>query len=29
MSPPLAAGPAPDLDLLFTAQVVGWLEPCG
>jgi len=27
--PPLAAGPAPDLDLLFTAQVAGWVEPCG
>lgn len=27
--PPLPPGPAPDLDLVFTAQVVGWLEPCG
>jgi hypothetical protein len=27
--PPLPAGPAPDLDLVFTAQVAGWLEPCG
>lgn len=29
MPPPLAGGPAPDLDLLFTAQVAGWVEPCG
>jgi hypothetical protein len=27
--PPLPAGPPPDLDLVFTAQVAGWLEPCG
>ena len=27
--PPLAEGPAPDLDLVFTAQVIGWIEPCG
>jgi hypothetical protein len=27
--PPLPPGPAPDLDLVFTAQVAGWLEPCG
>jgi len=27
--PPLAEGPAPDLDLVFTAQVIGWVEPCG
>ncbi|HUD70506.1 MAG TPA: hypothetical protein VMQ62_00975 [Dongiaceae bacterium] len=26
---PLAPGPTPDLDLLFTAQVAGWIEPCG
>jgi hypothetical protein len=26
---PLAPGPAPDLDLVFTAQVAGWIEPCG
>ena len=25
----VAGGPAPDLDLLFTAQVAGWIEPCG
>ena len=29
LPPPLAAGPAADLDLVFTAQVAGWLEPCG
>jgi hypothetical protein len=29
MPPPLAAGPAPDLDLIFSAQVAGWVEPCG
>jgi hypothetical protein len=29
LSPPLAAGPIPDLDLLFTSQVAGWIEPCG
>lgn len=27
--PPLAKGPPPDLDLVFTAQVIGWIEPCG
>ncbi len=27
--PPLARGPVPDLNLVFTAQVAGWLEPCG
>ncbi len=27
--PPLPGGPAPDLDLVFTAQVAGWIEPCG
>jgi hypothetical protein len=27
--PPLPAGPAADLDLVFTAQVIGWVEPCG
>jgi len=27
--PTIASGPAPDLDLLFTAQVAGWIEPCG
>lgn len=27
--PAIASGPAPDLDLLFTAQVAGWIEPCG
>ncbi len=26
---PLPAGPAPDLDLVFTNQVAGWIEPCG
>jgi hypothetical protein len=29
LPPPLASGPAPDLDLAFTAQVIGWIEPCG
>ena len=29
LTPPLVEGPAPDLDLVFTAQVVGWVEPCG
>jgi hypothetical protein len=29
LPPPLASGPIPDLDLLFTAQVAGWIEPCG
>lgn len=28
-NPAIAGGPAPDLDLLFTAQVAGWIEPCG
>ena len=27
--PAIVSGPAPDLDLLFTAQVAGWIEPCG
>ena len=27
--PPLAHGPVPDLNLVFTAQVAGWIEPCG
>lgn len=27
--PPLASGPVPDLELLFTSQVAGWIEPCG
>ncbi len=27
--PPLDTGPAPDLNLVFTAQVRGWIEPCG
>ena len=26
---PLASGPVPELDLLFTSQVAGWVEPCG
>lgn len=29
VDPPLAPGPIPDLDLLFTAEVAGWIEPCG
>lgn len=29
VDPPLPLGPTPDLDLLFTAQVAGWVEPCG
>jgi len=29
LPPPLASGAIPDLDLLFTAQVAGWIEPCG
>ncbi len=29
LEPPLAKGPAPDLDLVFTSQVIGWIEPCG
>ncbi len=28
-APPLPSGPAPDLDLLFTGQVAGYVEPCG
>jgi hypothetical protein len=27
--PPLAEGPPPDLGIAFTAQVIGWVEPCG
>lgn len=27
--PPLPAGPAPDLAIVFTDQVVGYIEPCG
>ena len=29
VDPPLPLGPTPDLDLLVTAQVAGWVEPCG
>ena len=29
LAPPLPGGPAPDLDLVFTGQVVGYVEPCG
>ncbi len=29
MPPPLPGGQAPDLDLVFTSQVAGWIEPCG
>lgn len=29
VDPPFPPGPTPDLDLLFTAQVAGWIEPCG
>lgn len=29
LPPPLPQGPAPDLDLVFTNQVIGWIEPCG
>jgi len=29
LPPPLPAGPAPDLDFVFTAEVVGYVEPCG
>lgn len=29
LPPPLTPGPAPDLDLVVTAQVTGWIEPCG
>ncbi|MEE9292495.1 MAG: hypothetical protein V3U83_06155 [Acidobacteriota bacterium] len=25
----LPGGPAPDLNLVFTSQVIGWIEPCG
>jgi hypothetical protein len=28
-APPLPGGGAPDLDLVVTAQVAGWIEPCG
>jgi hypothetical protein len=28
-APILPAGAAPDLDLVFTAQVAGYVEPCG
>src|SRR5262245_31719397 len=27
--PPLQTGPVPDLDLISSAQVAGWVEPCG
>ena len=27
--PPLPTGPAPDLNLVFTGEVVGYVEPCG
>lgn len=27
--PPLPGGPAPDLAIVFTDQVVGYVEPCG
>ncbi|HKN46750.1 MAG TPA: hypothetical protein VJ144_02160 [Candidatus Polarisedimenticolia bacterium] len=27
--PPLPQGSAADLDLVFTNQVIGWIEPCG
>ncbi|HET6277331.1 MAG TPA: hypothetical protein VFG08_00960 [Candidatus Polarisedimenticolia bacterium] len=26
---PLAPGPIADLNLVFTAQAIGWIEPCG
>jgi len=29
VDPPLPSGPAPDLDLVFTGQVAGYVEPCG
>ena len=29
LPPPLPPGPAPDLDLVFTAEVSGYVEPCG
>lgn len=28
-APPLPGGPAPDLAIVFTDQVVGYVEPCG
>jgi len=28
-SAPLPGGPAADLDLVFSSQVIGWIEPCG
>jgi hypothetical protein len=28
-APPLPGGTAPDLDLVVTSQVAGWIEPCG
>jgi hypothetical protein len=27
--PPLPGGSAPDLNLVVTANVAGWIEPCG
>jgi len=27
--PPITGGPAPDLALVFSSQVAGWIEPCG
>jgi hypothetical protein len=29
LAPPLPTGPAADLDLVFTAEVAGYVEPCG
>ena len=26
---PLARGPVADLNIAFTAQTIGWIEPCG
>ncbi len=26
---PLARGPVADLNIVFTAQAIGWIEPCG
>jgi hypothetical protein len=26
---PLARGPVPDINLVFSAQAIGWIEPCG
>jgi hypothetical protein len=26
---PLARGPETDLNIVFSAQVIGWIEPCG